>query len=61
MKEYCCESMKIAIESWGGVWWDKDKQCWFIEKEAGGEEKIEKITRCIWCGGSLPETPKEDE
>ena len=59
--KYCCEDMELAVESWGGVWWDEDKLCWFIEKEAGGKLRVKKITRCIWCDMPLPLPPESEE
>jgi hypothetical protein len=56
-KEYCCETMRSAIEEWGGVEicngtyyemvWDESH--WVI------------INECPWCGDKLTVIPKSEE
>ena len=53
MGKYCCESMQIAVEEWGGVYWDEDKKCWMGEFERGGESTLDVIKICTWCHAIL--------
>lgn len=56
---YCCEDMRIAIEKWGGVWWDEAGKSWFIEEDYGDESRAHKITNCPWCETELPQKDEE--
>ena len=55
MGKYCCDSMQIAVEEWGGVYWDEDKKCWMGEFEHGGESTLAVIKICTWCHAILPQ------
>ena len=60
--KYCCENMELAVESWGGVWWDEEKEAWFVMREyRDGFSNKKEIVRCPWCDMPLPEPPESEE
>ena len=59
MKKYCCGDMRGAVEWWGGIFWDKEKQHWEIERDLGGDIRVDVIEFCPWCKKQLE--PESEE
>ena len=61
--QYCCETMQSAIQDWGGIWWDKEKQSWRMPRTWLDDDHMtdKEISECPWCKAPLKKLTEQDD